>query len=156
MTHRLCQKRPVPGIAQKRQRLCRRQPHRAMTCFSWRSDRAHRPGQIDAAQLFCPKVIIGHVTEPSKRPETPFDADGPAGFLHHLAVQGSDRVFARVNPAPRKLKLRLWVLLKRGQDVIPVPQHGIDTRPPPIVLPGLHCFAISPDHLLGLELAAPI
>ena len=80
----------------------------------------------------------------------------PAGFLHHLTVQGGDRMLSGVYAAAGQLKFGGRRLLKGGQQLIPLQQHRIDAGAPLVALPCLHRLAIAPYHPLDPELALPI
>ena len=77
--------------------------------------RAHRPRQIDVADLLGPAVVFRHVGEPPPGAEPARGRDRPAGLLVDLAVQRGDRLFARVDAAAGQLVLGLRLGLKGQQ-----------------------------------------
>lgn len=115
-----------------------------------------RAGQIDAAQLFRPEPVIGHVAEPAKGPDALDPGDAPAGFLHHFAMKRGDRVFARINPAARQLEFGVRLGLMGQQDVVAPQQDGIDAGPPAIALPLFHRLAKASNHPCPLGAAVAL
>jgi hypothetical protein len=85
-----------------------------MTGFRRLADAQHRARQIDSADLFCPEIVFRHEGEAAKSTQPPDTRDMIAGFLHHLAMQGGNRMLALVDTAAGQLILRLWLGLKRG------------------------------------------
>ena len=114
--------------------------------FRWGANAQGWSGDIDGADLFRPKAVIGHMAEPFEGPKTPGVGDVPAGFLHHLAVQGGQRVFSRVDPATRQLKLVVGFCLMGQKNVIAAQENGINPGSAAIGLPRNHGLAKASDH----------
>lgn len=127
-----------------------------MACLGGCADGSNGPCQIDRAQLFGPQIIIRHIAESPKGPESLLHLNAPARFLNHLSMQRGDGLLSGVYPPAGQLKLGQRVLLKGGQNLIAIQQQGINPGPPPIFLPCPHRFAKSTYHPLGPELVAPI
>lgn len=92
---------------------------RGMSRLSGRAAPECRVRHIDRADLFGPKAIIRHIAKPPKRPEPPRIGDVPAGFLHHLAVECRQRVFARINATAGQLEFIIRLRLMGQKNVIP-------------------------------------
>lgn len=85
-------------------RLMHRQPDGGMpTALGRRAPAQHGMRQVDRAYLFCPQVILWHVRKASVGAQAAINADRPAGFLEHLAVQRGDGLFTLVDAAAGKL-----------------------------------------------------
>ena len=156
MTQNLCQHGPVARIAQNMQRFARGHPMRRMSRLGGGAAPKGGVCDIDRADLFGPKAIIRHVAKPAKGTEPPGAGDVPAGFFHHLAVQGGQRVFARINAAAGQLELVIRFCLMSQQNVIAPQQNAVDTGAAAIGLIRHNGLAIASDHSCPLGAAVAL
>jgi hypothetical protein len=108
------------------------------------------------AKLLRPEIVLRHISETPERTDAPRLRNAPAGFFEDLAVERLDRGFARVNPAPGKLKLRLWFCLVGEEKIRPARKDRVDACALPVSHTCLDRFADPPDHLLGPSPPIPI
>ena len=76
----------------------------------------------------------------------------PAGFFHHLAVQGGNGMLAGVYPPTGQLKFGRRRRLMRNQKPVPIQQNRIDPRPSGIAAAHLRRVSIAFDHADPLAL----
>ena len=85
------------------------------------ADAQNRTGEVNRADLLGPKIVFGHEGEASECAQPPNTRDMIAGFFHHLAVQGGNRVLTLVDTATGQLILRCRFGLMRGQNSAAIP-----------------------------------
>ena len=95
----------VAGHGQQVERGRDRHPDRVVAGLGRRAEPAHRPGEVDVADLVRPEVVLGHVGEALPGAEPADDGDAPAGLLEALAVQRAERALAGVDAAAGQLEL---------------------------------------------------
>ena len=122
----------VSGVAKLVQGFMWFHPQSLVPRLSWRSQAAQGAGHVDIAQLFSPKIILRHEDEPAKGPQSARAADTPPGLLEHLAMQGRNGRFARIDAAAGQLDIRSGIHLA-GQEQLSIPrQQRVDPRPQPV------------------------
>ena len=120
-----------------------------MIGFDRRSNRADGVRDVNMAQLFGPEVVFRHKNKASEGAQPPGSGDAPANLFDHLAVQGLERAFARIDTAAGQLDVRFRTHLA-GQQNLPAPrQDRIGTGPQGIAARALGELADSGDQNAG-------
>lgn len=154
----LAQKMPVPVDGKQICGVFGFHPDGGMGRLARRPDPTRGSRKVYVAQLLGPHIVFRHVGESAKRSQTARGTDSPARFLDHLAMQGVQRRFTRVDPPTRKLKLRARLRLPGDQYLPTLDQYGIGSGAQPVVLLRIYRLAEPPYHglPLGAQVAPPI
>jgi hypothetical protein len=108
--------------------ICRRfdrHPNCLVAALSWRAKTANRSSKEDMAHLARPKVVFRHESETLEVSEVALHLDTPACFFPAFPMQGSQRAFARIERATRKLDFPFRAGLHCHQNIAAAQDHGI-------------------------------